>query len=49
MSGGKKHRAAIAIAFLKDAPIIILDKATLTLDNKVRSSCTKSYRQFEER
>lgn len=41
MSGGQKQRAIIAIAFLKDAPIIILDKETLTLDNKAEAVVQK--------
>lgn len=32
LSGGQRHRIAIARAFLKDAPIIVLDEATSALD-----------------
>ena len=37
LSGGEKHRIAIARTFLKDPPILVLDEATASVDTQTES------------
>ena len=42
LSGGQRQRVAIARAILKDAPILVLDEATLALDSESEALIQKS-------
>lgn len=43
LSGGQKQRLSIARAFLKDAPVVILDEATAALDNEAEKLIQRAF------
>jgi len=48
LSGGERQRVSIARAFLKDAPILLLDEITSALDGENESAITEVVRELSE-
>ena len=46
LSGGERQRISIARAFLKDAPIILLDEATASLDVENETAIQEGVQMF---
>jgi len=48
LSGGQRQRLAIARAFLKDAPVLILDEATSSLDNRSEQEIKRALSELSQ-
>ncbi|MGL5910992.1 MAG: ABC transporter ATP-binding protein [Phycicoccus sp.] len=46
LSGGERQRVSIARALLKDAPVVLLDEATATLDPRSEAAVTAGLREL---
>jgi subfamily B ATP-binding cassette protein MsbA len=48
LSGGQRQRLCIARAFVRDAPILVLDEATAALDSKAEAEVQQAIERLEE-
>ncbi len=48
LSGGQRQRLAIARAFVRNAPILVLDEATASLDSKAEAEVQAAIERLEE-
>ena len=48
LSGGQRQRLVIARAFVRNAPILVLDEATASLDSRAEAEVQKVIDQFAE-
>jgi len=48
LSGGQRQRLVIALAFVRNAPILVLDEATASLDSRAEAEVQKVIDQFAE-
>jgi ABC-type multidrug transport system fused ATPase/permease subunit len=48
LSGGQRQRLCIARAFVRDAPILVLDEATAALDSQAESEVQEAIERLEE-
>ena len=46
LSGGQRQRIAMARAILKDAPVLVLDEATSSVDNETEAAMQRSLRRL---
>ena len=46
LSGGQRQRIALARAILKDAPILVLDEATASVDNETEAAIQRSLKKI---
>ena len=49
LSGGQRQRTALGRALLRNSPVLILDDALASVDNKTASAIIKSIREFQNR